>query len=120
MLHMLMLAVGLRVAARVGWRLLAPAAAAAQRRPIAATAQCRRQQQVATLAVQATPSVFCIVGMAFCPKFIMIYMFTRCLHENLLNCLQGCEYGLRVASRMERYSDQYTLIISSANKWLDR
>eukprot|EP00882_Tetradesmus_deserticola_P010925 GHRQ01011552.1.p1 GENE.GHRQ01011552.1~~GHRQ01011552.1.p1 ORF type:complete len:204 (+),score=77.20 GHRQ01011552.1:415-1026(+) len=32
----------------------------------------------------------------------------------------GSEYGLRVASRMERYSDQYTLIISSANKWLDR
>jgi hypothetical protein len=35
-------------------------------------------------------------------------------------CPQGSEYGLRVASRMERYSDQYTLIISSANKWLDR
>jgi hypothetical protein len=36
------------------------------------------------------------------------------------SCPQGSEYGLRVASRMERHSDQYTLIISSANKWLDR
>ncbi|KAF8071279.1 signal peptidase complex subunit 2 [Scenedesmus sp. PABB004] len=32
----------------------------------------------------------------------------------------GAEYGLRVASHMERYSEQYALIISSANKWLDR
>lgn len=32
----------------------------------------------------------------------------------------GSEYGLRVASKMDRYSDRYTLIISSANKWLDR
>lgn len=33
---------------------------------------------------------------------------------------QGSEYGVRVASRMERFSDTYSLIISSANKWEDR
>eukprot|EP00775_Hariotina_reticulata_P008654 gene8654-8835_t len=32
----------------------------------------------------------------------------------------GCEYGLRVSSHMERYSEQYTLAICCANKWLDR
>lgn len=34
--------------------------------------------------------------------------------------LQGCEYGVRVCSHMERYSEQYSLALSSANKWEDR
>lgn len=37
-----------------------------------------------------------------------------------LCCLQGCEYGVRVSSRMDRFSDQYSLTLSSANKWEDR
>lgn len=38
----------------------------------------------------------------------------------LLLLLQGSEYGVRVSSHMDRYSDQYTLTLSSANKWEDR
>lgn len=34
--------------------------------------------------------------------------------------MQGSEYGVRVSSRMERFSDQYSLTLSSANKWEDR
>lgn len=38
----------------------------------------------------------------------------------LVCLLQGCEYGIRVSSRLERFSDMYTLIIESATKWQDR
>lgn len=34
--------------------------------------------------------------------------------------VQGSEYGVRVSSRMERFSDCYSLTLSSANKWEDR
>jgi hypothetical protein len=34
--------------------------------------------------------------------------------------LQGHEYGVRVASRMDRLAETYTLMLSSANKWEDR
>lgn len=44
-----------------------------------------------------------------------------CLHVTaLLADLQGSDYGVRVCSKMERYSDRYTLTFSSANKWEDR
>lgn len=35
-------------------------------------------------------------------------------------CLQGSDYGVRVSSHMERFSEQYNLTVSSANKWEDR
>uniref|UniRef100_A0A383W038 Signal peptidase complex subunit 2 n=1 Tax=Tetradesmus obliquus TaxID=3088 RepID=A0A383W038_TETOB len=65
--------------------------------------------------------VYCVA--AYCVLNLVLIIFCNIKEGDsflITHPKPGSEYGLRVASRMERYSDQYTLIISSANKWLDR
>jgi hypothetical protein len=47
-------------------------------------------------------------------------MFYVCCAVLCCRVRQGSEYGVRVSSRMERFSDSYSLTLSSANKWEDR
>ncbi len=55
-------------------------------------------------------------GLAHC--YVASWL-AHCRHC-LCICTQGHEYGIRVSSRMDRFSDMYTLRISSADKFQDR
>eukprot|EP00879_Flechtneria_rotunda_P002281 GHRR01002473.1.p1 GENE.GHRR01002473.1~~GHRR01002473.1.p1 ORF type:complete len:208 (+),score=50.88 GHRR01002473.1:447-1070(+) len=64
---------------------------------------------------------YCVVAYVLLNVVLMIFCAIKEGDSFLITHPKpGAEYGLRVASHMERFSDHYTLVISSANKWLDR
>jgi len=65
--------------------------------------------------------LYCVI--AYIVTNIILYVFCLVKEGDSFLVTQpklGHEYGVRVASRMDRLAETYTLMFSSANKWEDR